>query len=71
MTLAEILPSIHELTDQEKLRLIRILAEELEAGEDASLFEYPKVYELPTPYDSYGAARILLDALKADDESGA
>lgn len=61
MTLAEILPSIRELTDQEKLRLIRILAEELETGEGATLLEHGRVYDIPTPYDSFGAAQVLLD----------
>ena len=69
MTLAEILPSIRDLSNQEKLRLIRILAEELDSGEDVFPFEANKVYDLPTPYDSYGAARILADLLKTAKES--
>ncbi len=36
MTLTEVLPAIRQLSVVEKLKLIRILAEDLEAGEDIS-----------------------------------
>jgi hypothetical protein len=36
MTLSEVLPSVRQLSVIEKLKLIRILAEDLEAAEDIS-----------------------------------
>lgn len=71
MTLAEILPAVRQLTAPEKLKLIRILAEELDRDKTNSLFEHGKVYNLPTPYDSYGAAQALADALAAAQETRA
>ncbi len=49
MTLAEVLPSVRQLSTTEKLKLIRILAEDLEAAEDISPLEPYKTYDLPTP----------------------
>jgi hypothetical protein len=71
MTLAEVLPAVRQLTAPEKLKLIHILAEELDRDETSSLFEQGKVYNLPTPYDSYGAAQALADALAAAQETRA
>jgi len=65
MTLAEVLSAARQLTAPEKLKLIRILAEDLDSDETSALFERGKVYNMPTPYDSYGAARALADALAA------
>jgi hypothetical protein len=59
MTLAEVLPAVRQLTAHEKLKLIRILAEDLERNEDTAPFESGKVYDLPTPYDSFGTAQVL------------
>lgn len=71
MTLAEVLPAVRQLTASEKLKLIRLLAEELDKDETSFLFEHGKVYNLPTPYDSYGAAQALADALAAAHETEA
>jgi hypothetical protein len=69
MTLAEVLPAVRQLTAPEKLKLIRILAEELDQDTVSSLLEPGNVYDLPTPYDSYGAAQVLADALAAAQET--
>lgn len=68
MTLAEVLPVVRRLTAAEKLQLIRLLAEDLEGEEDIFPLEHGKVYELPTPYDSFGAAQTLANALAATPE---
>lgn len=47
----------------DKLRLIRILAEELAEAKEIFPFESGRTYYLPTPYDSYGAAAILAEAM--------
>jgi hypothetical protein len=71
MTLAEVLPAVRQLTAPEKLKLIRLLAEDLDRDEANSPFERGKVYNLPTPYDSYGAAQALADALATGHETEA
>lgn len=64
MTLAELLTAARRLSAMEKLKLIRILAEDLDMAEDISPLEPFKTYDLPTPYDSFGAGAILMEALK-------
>ncbi len=63
MTLAEVLPSVRKLSAAEKLKLIRILAEDLDIAEDISPLEPFKTYDLPTPYDNFGAGAVLMEAL--------
>lgn len=70
MTLAEVLPTVRLLPALDKLRLIRILAQELETLEDISPLERGKVYDLPTPYDSFGAGKGLMDMMKVADQNG-
>jgi hypothetical protein len=69
MTLAEVLPSARLLSATEKLKLIRILAEDLDMTEDISPFEPFKTYELPTPYDSFGGGAILMETLNQSNPS--
>ena len=59
MTLAELLPAVQQLPAVDKLRLIRILAEELDKGEDISPLVPHKLYHLATPYGAAGAGRAL------------
>jgi hypothetical protein len=63
MALAQLLPAIQELPAPDKLKLIRVLAEELDSGEDISPLVPHKVYYLPTLYDAVGTGRMLLDAI--------
>ncbi|MEO0491304.1 MAG: hypothetical protein AAFZ49_17390 [Cyanobacteria bacterium J06659_2] len=65
MTLSEFLPSVRQLSLLEKLKLIRILAEDLESVEDISPLEPFKTYDLPTPYDSFGAGAVLMQAAES------
>jgi hypothetical protein len=67
MTLAELLPAIRQLPALDKLRLIRILAEDLDTADDIAPFEPHKIYYLPTPYDTFGAGRALMQALQQTD----
>lgn len=69
MTLSEVLPSIRQLSIIEKLKLIRILAEDLEVAEDIFPLEPFKTYDLPTPYDSFGAGAMLMQALESADQA--
>ncbi|MCW5312624.1 MULTISPECIES: hypothetical protein [unclassified Nostoc] len=68
MTLSELLPAVRKLSVSEKLKLIRILAEELDTNEDISPLEPFKTYDLPTPYNSFGAGEVLMQALKQTDQ---
>ena len=66
MTLNEILPNVYQLPSPDKLKLIRLLAEDLDSStEDITPLELNKVYFLATPYASTGAAEILLEELQA------
>ncbi|MCC6603338.1 MAG: hypothetical protein IT327_09030 [Anaerolineae bacterium] len=69
MTMIELLPSIRQLSSAEKLRLIRILAEELDTQEDIVPFQPDKVYYLHTPYHSFGAGRALMEAMEQASKS--
>lgn len=60
MSLAEVLPAARQLSPIEKLKLIRILAEDLEMTEDISPLEPFKTYNLPTPYDCFGSGAVLM-----------
>jgi hypothetical protein len=69
MTLADVLPNARKLSAIEKLKLIRILAEDLDTAENIAPLEPFKTYELPTPYDSFGAGAILMQTLNQDTEN--
>lgn len=66
MELTEIIPVVRELPSADKLKLIQLLAEEFDSNEDISPFEPHKVYYLPTPYNSFGVAEMLMKAMAAD-----
>lgn len=63
MSLAELLPAVRQLPALDKLRLMRILAEELEPDEDIYPLQPNRIYYLPTPYNSFGVGRLLMAAL--------
>ena len=68
MTLIELLPAVRQLPPQDKLRLIRILAEELDVKDDIFPFQPGKIYYLPTPYNSFGAGKALMEAMNQADD---
>ena len=65
ITLTELLPDIRQLAFFDKLRLIRILAEEIDEpkSHEQTYFEPSKTYYLHTPQFEVGAADILMQAL--------
>ncbi len=69
MTLTEVLPAVRQLSIVEKLKLIRILAEDLEAAENIAPLEPFKTYDLPTPYNTFGAGILLMQALELADQA--
>ncbi len=69
MTLAEILPTIRRLSPADKLRLFRLLAEDLDARGVISPLAPDRAYNLPTPYGMVGAGRALADAMKSAEDA--
>jgi hypothetical protein len=69
MTLADLLLAVKQLPAHDKLRLIRLLAEELDTPSNISPLQPNKVYYLPTPYDITGAGRKLMDAMTDEERS--
>jgi hypothetical protein len=70
MTLIELLPAVQQLSVSEKLRLIRLLAEDLDKSEDISPLEPFKTYEIATPYNTFGAGAILMESLNQSNSDG-
>jgi hypothetical protein len=68
MTLAELIPQVQHLSAPDKLKLIRVLAEELDTGEDISPFVPGKVYEILTPWASPGAGSALMNAVESSEQ---
>ena len=62
MSLAEVLPEVQTLSRLDKIRLIQILAQELERDE-GELIEPGRSYPLWSPDRAFTAADALLQAL--------
>jgi hypothetical protein len=67
LTLAELIPAAQSLPAADKLKLIRVLAEDLDAGNDISPLIPDKVYCIPTPYNVFGTGQALMDAMEQAD----
>lgn len=67
MKLTELLAAVRQISAPEKLKLIRLLAENLDKAEDISPLEPFKTYELPTPYNTFGAGSALMESAYDDD----
>ena len=64
MSLSEVLPNVRSLSAVDKLRLIRILAEEVDAEPDIAPLEHGHTYAVATPVFESGAAEVLLRELQ-------
>ncbi|MBE9062975.1 hypothetical protein [cf. Phormidesmis sp. LEGE 11477] len=67
MKLADLIPAARQLPESEKIELVRLLASDLYDGRNISPFEPFKTYFLPTPYDTFGAGAILMQAVPTAD----
>jgi hypothetical protein len=67
MSLTEVLPDVRTLSRLDKIRLIQLLAQELEQDE-AGLIEPGRSYPVRSPDRAFTAAAALLQAL--EDEKG-
>ncbi len=65
MSLSEILPNVRGLSAADKLRLIRILAEDVDAEPDIAPLEHGRSYVVATPVFEPGAADALLRELRS------
>jgi hypothetical protein len=68
MTLAELIPEVERLSSTDKVKLIRVLAQNLDVDDDISPLEANKTYHLYTPYGCEGAGSVLMSALKSDEQ---
>jgi hypothetical protein len=64
MTLNELFSVLHELEQEDKLRVIQFLANEL-VQHSHNLFKSGESYEIWSPYDAHDAADKLHEMLKA------
>ncbi|HKI36627.1 MAG TPA: hypothetical protein VKA46_32520 [Gemmataceae bacterium] len=67
MSLTDVLPEVQTLSRLDKIRLIQLLAQELERDEEG-LIEPGRSYPVWSPDRAFTAAAALLQAL--EDESG-
>ncbi len=65
MSLAEVLPEVQTMSRLDKIRLIQILAQELERDE-GELIEPGRSYPLWSPDRAFTAADALLQALEEE-----
>ena len=65
MTLGEIIPGVRNLSAADKLRLIRILADEVDPEPDIAPLQHGRTYDLATPTFEPGAAQALMRELQA------
>jgi hypothetical protein len=59
MSLTEILPEIRSLSAADKLRLIRLLAEQVDAEDEIAPLQHGRTYIVSTPVFEPGASQIL------------
>lgn len=63
MTFQELLPVVHSLTREEKLRLMRVLVDDLTEEEDVPRLDEGTTHTIWSPYDAHEAADTLLKVL--------
>jgi len=68
MTIEALIPSLRELSRADKLRAIQFLAAELEEDEEL-LLKAGVEYAIWSPYDSAGAAKVMLEVLEEYKQS--
>lgn len=66
-SLVEIVQFVRQLAFTDKITLLRILAQDIDAGKDEFSFERGVVYEVPSFYDAYEAAERVEAMLKTQE----
>ena len=70
MSLAEMVPALHDLPRRDKLELIRLLVTGFTRQEGIDLLESGASYPVWTPLDAFDAARSLQQMLDQDQVQG-
>lgn len=65
MSLAEVLPDVQSLSRLDKIRLIQIVAQDLEQDE-SGLIEAGRSYPVWSPDHAYSAAATMLEVLESE-----
>jgi hypothetical protein len=68
VTLTEILPAAFALPTLDKIELIRALAEWLKSSTDLLELNTNKTYSVYSPYEAYGAGRLMSEALRESND---
>ncbi|MDF5727449.1 MAG: hypothetical protein PUP92_05275 [Rhizonema sp. PD38] len=69
MSVAELFPSLRNLSRAEKLRVIQFLVQELASEEEALLLQPGATYHVWSPYNSHDAAQKLAVLLEEDRQA--
>lgn len=69
MSVAELFPSLQNLSRAEKLRVIQFLVQELASEEEALLLQPGATYHVWSPYNSHNAAQKLAVLLAEDRQA--
>ena len=69
MSVAELFPSLRNLSRAEKLRVIEFLVQELASEEEALLLQPGATYHVWSPYNSHDAAQKLAVLLEEDRQA--
>lgn len=71
MNLAELFPTLQNLSRADKLKIMQFLVSELAREEEALLLENGATYQLWSPYNSHDAAQKLAQLLEEDQADNA
>jgi hypothetical protein len=66
MTLAELLPALHDLAKSDKLRAIQVLAADVAREDGAVLAPSEAPYPIWSPYDAFDGAATLMRLLEQE-----
>ena len=68
MSLAQLLPLVNDLSQSDKLALLKLLATQIPEADLQVIFSAPE-YPLCSPYNSTEAADILMQMIKDDQQA--
>ena len=66
MTITELIQELHQLSPEEKLRIVQLLVNDLAAEEEVIHLVRDQAYEIWSPYDSADAAFALRQMLQEE-----
>jgi len=66
MSFSQVLPEVQSLSRQDKIKLIRFIAQELEK-DDGEIIEPNRDYPVWSPESAFSAAQTMLQVLKEEE----